>query len=317
MNTLCTDAGLAGLQVRDLPLPDPGPGEVRVRVRASAVNPADEKVLSGSFVGRLLHGKQAPIVVGYDLAGPVTAVGPGADLAVGDEVFGFLSYARSTRRGAFAEEAVLPAANLAPLPAGLAPKTACALATAGATALQSLRDLGRLQPGQRVLVIGAAGGVGALSVAIAARLGAEVTAVCAENVADFVRGLGATHIVARGAPLPDSPRYHVILDAPAVASFGALRRHLEPGGAYVTTLPSPAALWGMATAPLFGRRCAFIAVKATRADLAVLAGWALDGMPVAIDSDFAVRDVRAAIERLGRGGMRGRVTVGVEGGFDA
>lgn len=315
MRALCTDAGLAGLQLRDLPLPEPGAGELRVRVRASAVNPADEKVLSGSFVGGLLHGRQAPLVVGYDLAGPVTAVGPGADLAVGAEVFGFLTYGRATRRGAFAEEAVLPATNVAPLPAGLAPKTACALATAGVTALQSLRDLGRLQAGQRALVIGAAGGVGALAVGVAVRLGAEVTAVCAEGVSDFVRGLGATHIVPRGAPLPESTRFHVILDAPAVSSFSALRARLEPGGTYVTTLPSASALWGMASAPLFGRRSSFVAVKAVRADLETLAAWALDGMAVPIDGEFPVRDARSAIERLSRGGMRGRVVVDVEGGF--
>src|SRR3954468_16768081 len=99
MKALCTDSGIAGLAVRELPQPEPGKGEVRVRVKASALNPADQKVLGGELTGNFLHGKKRPLVTGWDLAGTVDAAGPGADLAVGDEVFGFLAYARGTKQG--------------------------------------------------------------------------------------------------------------------------------------------------------------------------------------------------------------------------
>lgn len=163
MKALGTDAGIEALAIRDLPLPEPGPGEVRVHVRASALNPADQKVLGGQFLGNVLHGKERPIVTGWDLAGTVEALGSGADLAVGDEVFGCLAYARTTKRGAFAEAVVAPTSSLARRPSALSPGDACALATAGLTALQAIRDIGRVKPGQRVLVVGASGGVGSLA----------------------------------------------------------------------------------------------------------------------------------------------------------
>src|SRR4051812_12373290 len=108
MKALCTDSGIASLGVRELPQPEPGNGEVRVRVKTSALNPADQKVLGGELTGNFLHGKKRPLVTGWDVAGTVEAIGPGADLAIGDEVFGFLAYGRSTKRGAFAEQVVLP-----------------------------------------------------------------------------------------------------------------------------------------------------------------------------------------------------------------
>ncbi|MDP2305464.1 MAG: NAD(P)-dependent alcohol dehydrogenase [Pseudomonadota bacterium] len=316
MKSLCTDGGLAGLSIRDLPLPEPGPGEVRVRVRASAMNPADQKVLGGEFIGNFLHGKQVPIVGGYDVAGTVEALGASVtDLAVGDEVFGFLAYGRGTKRGAFAESAVVTASTLARRPVSLSPTDAAALATAGVTALQSLRDLGRLQAGQRVLVVGASGGVGSLAVGVAARLGAEVTGICGGAAAELVRSLGAARIIDRGTTVPDPARYHVIFDAAAAHSWLAMRSRLEPGGTYVTTLPGPGVFLGMAVAPLFGTRCAFISVAPKRADLELLATWVGEGMRVPIDSRFPVRDGRAAIERMARGGMKGRVVIDVEGGF--
>jgi NADPH:quinone reductase-like Zn-dependent oxidoreductase len=317
MKALSTARGVAGLEVTDLPLPEPGAGEVRVRVRASALNPADQKVLGGEFVGNILHAKQRPLVAGYDLAGTVEAAGPGADLAIGDEVFGFIAYGRATRRGAFAEAAVAPAASLARRPAALSPGDACALATAGATALQALRDVARLKEGQRVLVVGASGGVGSLAVGVARKLGAEVTGLCSASAAEFVRSLGATAVLVRGQddPFRDGPGYDVVFDPACAYSFGAARPALRPGGAYVPTLPSPGLFLAMGMAPLLGRRVGFLTVRSRRADLEQLAAWAADGLKVPIDSTFAVRDLGKALARLARGGMKGRVVIEVEGGF--
>ena len=317
MKALCADEGVASLVVRDLPLPEVKAGEVRVRVHSSALNPADQKVLGGEFLGKALHGQQRPLVTGWDLAGTVEAVGPGADFAVGDEVFGCLAYSRSTQRGAFAEAVVAPAACLARRPQALSPADAAALATAGLTALQTLRDIGRVKAGSRVLIIGAAGGVGAIAVGVARQLGAQVTGVCAASAADWVRSLGATAILPRGelhnAPVGEG--YDVVLDAPVGTTFWQVKAMLKPGGVYISTLPGPGILLAKALAPLFGRRAAFIMVKGRRADLELLAEWATHGLRIPIDSTFPVRDLKDALARLARGGMKGRVVISVEGGF--
>ena len=315
MKAFATDAGIEGLSVRELPAPEPGPGEVRVRVRTSALNPADGKVLRGEFVGNVLHGRRRPIVTGWDLAGTVDAVGPGADLAVGDEVWGFLAYSRSTKQGTFAELAVAPAASLARRPASLSPATAVALATAGATALQALRDVAKIRAGQKLLVIGASGGVGSLAVPIGVRLGATVTGVCSAAAADFVRAQGASAVIERGKEMQSQERFDVVFDAAAAWSFGRMKSRLERGGIYVSTLPSPGLLVSMLTAPLQGKRSGFLAVKSVRADLDRLAQWVADGMKVPIDSTFPVAQLANALDRQARGGMKGRVVIGVEGGF--
>jgi NADPH:quinone reductase-like Zn-dependent oxidoreductase len=317
MKALSTARGVAELEIRDLPLPEPGAGEVRVRVRASALNPADQKVLGGEFAGNILHGKQRPLVAGYDFAGTVEAVGPGADLAKGDEVFGFLAYGRATRRGAFAEAVVAPSVTLARRPATLSPGDACALATAGATALQALRDIGRVKPGQRVLVVGASGGVGSLAVGVAKKLGADVTGLCSATAVEFVRSLGADSVIVRGQadPLRGGSSYDVVFDPACAYSFGAVRHMLRPGGAYIPTLPSPGLFLAMGLAPLLGKRVAFLTVRSRRTDLEQLAAWAADGLRIPIDSTFPVRDVGKALARLARGGMKGRVVIEVEGGF--
>jgi NADPH:quinone reductase-like Zn-dependent oxidoreductase len=318
MKALSTARGVAELEIRELPLPEPGAGEVRVRIRASALNPADQKVLGGEFAGNILHAKQRPLVAGYDLAGTVEGVGPGADLGVGDEVFGFLAYGRATRRGAFAEAVVAPSATLARRPEALTPGIACALATAGATALQALRDVGRLLPGQRVLVVGASGGVGSLAVGVAKKLGANVTGICSASAGDFVRSLGADAVLVRGQddPLRGAPAsYDVVFDPACAYSFGAVRGLLRPGGAYVPTLPSPGLFLAMGIAPLLGKRVGFLTVRSRRADLEQLAAWAADGLKVPIDSTFPVRDVGKALARLARGGMKGRIVIEVAGGF--
>lgn len=317
MKALATDSGIEGLSVREMPVPEPRAGEVRLRVRASALNPADQKVLGGEFAGNLLHGKQRPLVTGFDVAGVVDGVGAGVDLALGDEVFGFLAYARSTRRGAFAEQVVAPAASLARRPSSLSAGDACALATAGVTALQTLRDIGNVKPGSRVLVVGASGGVGSLTVGVAVKLGASVTAICGANAVDFVRSLGASTILVRGKddPLRDPQRYDVIFDAAVAWSYFALRHLLARGGVYVSTLPGPGLFLAIPMARLSGKRASFIVVKPRRADLDLLASWASSGLVIPVDSTFPVRDVGKALARLAQGGMKGRVVISVEGGF--
>ena len=161
----------------DMPVPTPGPGEVRVRVVASALNPADYKVVLGTL--KFLHARNRPLVVGYDFSGTIEAVGPSVvGVSIGDDVFGFLPYGPGNRRGAFAESLIAKSDEIAVKPARVSHEIAAAAATTGLTAIQSIRDLARLPArGGQVLVTGVSGGVGSISVGVAKKLGAEVTAV--------------------------------------------------------------------------------------------------------------------------------------------
>lgn len=152
----------------------------------------------------------------------------------------------------YAELVAISADALAIRPPTVSPATGAALATAGVTALQSLRDQGRLQAGQRVLIVGASGGVGALAVAVATRLGAEVTGICSAGATALVTSLGAAHVRDRKAAdvLGGDTRFHVIFDAAAAHSWFAIRHLLEPGGTYVSTLPGPGVFAAVALAPL-------------------------------------------------------------------
>lgn len=107
----------------------------------------------------------------------------------------------------------------------------------------------------------------------------------------------------------------MVFDAAAAQSWSSTRHLLEPGGTYVSTLPGPSVMAAVVFAPLFGQRARFFAITPRRSDLELLAGWALDGMPVPVDSTFPVRDLKSALERMARGGMKGRVVIDVDGGF--
>ncbi|QFZ23993.1 NAD(P)-dependent alcohol dehydrogenase [Saccharothrix syringae] len=220
------------LRLSEVDKPAPAGREVLVRVRAASVNARDWHVMRGDpYVARLLMsgmGLTAPKVRirGTDFAGLVEAVGPGVTrFAPGDEVYGEVN-------GAFAEYVCAPQEVVAPKPADLTFEQAAALPLAGNTALLGLRDLGRVRPGQRVLVNGASGGVGTFAVQIAKSLGAEVTGVCGERNAELVRSLGAARVVdyrkedfTRGGA-----RYDVVFDLVGNRSLTDLRRVLAPGG---------------------------------------------------------------------------------------
>ena len=293
----------------------PSTGEVTVRVHASAVNPADLKVLGGELAGRFLHGRTRPLVSGYDFSGVVESdVG---EFKKGDAVYGHLPYSGSNRQGAFGELVRVPRAEIARVPAGVAHETAAAAATPGLTALQSLRDLGKLPANGRVLVMGAAGGVGSLAIGVARALGARVTAVCSTYAVDYVRDLGADEVVDRRARDPrtlEGP-FDVVFDAAAAYSYASTRKMLAPAGAYVTTLPSPALLGGKIMTLVSKRHCHVVVVKSRAADLEQLATWIAGGLRVPIDARYPVRELAQALERLRKGELRGRVAIDVANGF--
>jgi NADPH:quinone reductase-like Zn-dependent oxidoreductase len=320
MRALCVRAlGNADqLKVEDLPAPVAGPGRVLVRVNASALNPADLKVVNGEFAGRFLHARKFPLVVGYDLAGTVEAVGDGVQgLAPGDRVHGFLPFGPGTDQGAFAELAAPRADEVGRVPASVGDEAAAAVATAGITALLALRDRAGMKPGGRVAVLGAAGGVGSLAIGVARKLGASVTAVCSASAEDFVRSLGPDEVAVRGhgEPLRLEGNFDCVFDTPGAYGYRACRAALGPGGAYVSTLPTASVIGGKLLALFSSRRSLMVMTRSRRADLELLTGWIAEGMQVQIDSRFPVREGAGAMARLARGGMRGRLAIDVAGGW--
>jgi NADPH:quinone reductase-like Zn-dependent oxidoreductase len=295
-----------------------GAGQVRVQVVASALNPADLMVQRRALTGRLLHSTRPPIVPGYDFSGVVSEVGPGAaGWTLGDEVFGHLAYSGKTRQGACAESVVADAAAVARKPAAVDHAQAASAATPGLTALQFLRDLGRLKAGQRLLVLGASGGVGTCATGIGKRLGAHVTAACSGYAVEHVRRLGADEVIdrARQDPLAPAEPYDVVLDTSASYGYLAVARALGPSGVLVTTLPGPAVLVGKVAALFSRRRCEFGAVQSRRADLEQVGAWLAGGMLVPIAQRFPVREVGAGLARLAGGGLLGRIAIEVRDGF--
>ncbi len=307
---------LEHLDLIDAPLPIPGRGEVRVRVVASALNPADYKVLLGTV--KFLHGRNRPLIVGYDFSGTVEAVGAEvAGIAMGDDVFGFLPYGPWSKRGAFAEAVVAKCDEIAVKPQGVSHEIAAASATTGLTAIQALRDLGRLPAsGGQVLVTGVSGGVGSIGVGIARKLHASVTAVGSGIGLEHARRLGAGEVLDRTQrDLPGDMRgqFDVVFDAAAAYRWSKWRGTLKPGGAFVTTLPS----LGFAAdklVSLFTRsRVHFVNVKSRPVDLGLLAGWLAEGLEVPLAATIPVRDVAKGLAQLQSSG--GRISVRVADGF--
>ncbi|MEJ3655989.1 zinc-binding dehydrogenase [Actinomycetes bacterium KLBMP 9759] len=211
--------GPAAMELADVPVPAPGHGEVLIRVAAAGVNFADVMQTRGTYHG----GPQAPYLAGFEAAGEVVALGEGVeDVPLGQHVIG-------TGYAAFAEYAVLPAAAIAPVPAGWRDEQALGLVLNWATALAALRPLGRLATGETVLVHAAAGAVGQAAVRMAKHYGAVVIATASAGKHDVVRGLGADHVVdyrnedvaARVAELTGGQGVDLVLESVGGETFAA------------------------------------------------------------------------------------------------
>lgn len=221
------------LEYTDVGRPVVGDGDVLVGVRAASVHPGDYFVLTGvPHIVRLAFGLRRPRcpIPGRDVAGVVEAVGPAVtDLEPGDEVFGW------STTGTLAQQACVPADRLVRKPDRLTMAQAATVPTSALTALQALRDIANVQPGQTVLVTGASGGVGSFAVQIAKAFGAEVTGVCSTRNVDLVRSLGADHVVdyTRTDFTRTEKRYDVILDNVEAQPLADVRRALTPAGTLI------------------------------------------------------------------------------------
>ncbi len=302
------------LQIRDVERPVPKNGEVLLKVRAASVNPLDWRLMRGRpYILRLLIGLHKPNTPpGHDVAGEVEAVGGNVTrFKPGDAVFG-------TCVGAFAEYACASESKLAIKPASVSFEQAAAVPVAGLTALQGLRDKGRLQPGQKVLINGAAGGVGTFAVQIAKSFGAEVTGVCGTRNVDMVRSIGAERVVdyTREAFTKSTQRYDLILDNVGNHSLAACRRVLSPTGRFVIAGgPQVGAILARALHArvlswFVSQDFRFFAAKIDKADLTILGELIEAGSvtPV-IDRRYRLSEVPEAIRYLEAGHARGKLII--------
>jgi NADPH:quinone reductase-like Zn-dependent oxidoreductase len=311
------------VELDDIAKPEPGDDEVLVRVHASSVNRSDYYALGGAavlmrpMIGGFLRPKDER--VGGDFAGIAEAVGKNVtDVQPGDEVYG-------ARSGAFAEY-VSARMAVARKPANLSFEEAAAVPVAALTALEALRDHGRLQPGQRVLVNGASGGVGTFAVQLAKALGAgHVTAVCSTRNVERVQSLGADRVI--DYSLEDytrgNGRFDVIVDVAGTHSWRQNRRVLVPGGTLVLTgmpkgnrLTGPigrlARLW-LTSRLGHGRKLVFFVCKPNRPNLATLRELIEDGkVHPAVDRVYPLAEVADALEAMGEGHVQGKLVVRID-----
>lgn len=310
------------LSVTEVARPEAGPGQVLVRVHAAGLDRGTVHLVSGTpYLVRLVEGLRRPKhqIPGLDLAGVVEVVGEGVtDLAPGDEVFG-------TARGALAELVVANPAKLARKPAGLSFAQAAAVPVSAQTARCALRDEADVQPGQRVLILGASGGVGTYAVQLAKALGAHVTGVCSGAKADLVRRLGADEVLdyATSDPTDGSVRYDAVLDIGGNRRLRDLRRALTPTGTLVMVGVEGGGRWlggldrqlrAVLWSPFLRQRLRMLVGPERREGLEALAAHLEAGDVVpAIDSVVALDEVPAALTRLDAGAVRGKLVVSVGG----
>jgi NADPH:quinone reductase-like Zn-dependent oxidoreductase len=308
------------LRLTEIDTPVVGDGDVLVRVHAAAVHPGDHFILTGvPFVMRPVCGLRRPRVGvrGFDLAGQIETIGRNVRrFEPGDEVFGWAT------TGSLAEYVGTGEDNLAPKPAGLTMEQAGAVTVSAMAALQALRDTAKLRAGQRVLIVGASGGVGTFAVQIAKTFGAEVTGSCSSRNVELVRSIGADHVVdyterdfTRSGQL-----YDVILDNVEVHPLSATRRALAPGGTLVLNsgrggrLIGPLGRWAKAAvrSVVTRQRLRPVLQRENQQDLLVLTELIEDGAvtPV-VDRTYPISDAAQALAYVGAGHTRGKVVVTV------
>jgi NADPH:quinone reductase-like Zn-dependent oxidoreductase len=287
------------LEIKDLERPAPKNNEVVIRVCAASVNPLDWRMKS-----------QRP---GVDVAGQVVAVGEKVTrFKPGEAVFGVC-------KGAFAEYACTSEARLVPKPESLSFDQAAAVPIAGLTALQGLRDKGHLQPGQNVLVNGAAGGIGTFAVQIAKSFGANVTGVCSAKNVELVRSLGADRVIdyTRDDFTQDNQRYDLLLDNVGNLTLSAMRRVLSPNGKCVMA-GAPKELWtvftrllkAIAWSPFLKQKFTFFIAKMNGEDLTTLCALIKAGKvtPV-IDRRYPLTEIAVAIAYVEEGHAPAKVVI--------
>jgi len=310
------------LKLREVEKPIPEDNEVLVEVHAAAVNYGDWAILRGKpFLIRLMSEgllKPKHTILGADVAGRVEAVGGNVkQFQPGDEVFGDIS---ASGFGGFAEYVSVPENVLALKPANISFEEAAAVPMAGVVALQGLRDRGQIQPGQKVLIVGASGGNGTFAVQIAKSFGTEVTGVCSTRNVDLVRSIGADHVIdyTREDFTQSGQGYDLILAAGGYRSIFDYRRALSPRGTYVMAGGAMAQVYeAMILGPFISmagsKKMVNLAAMPDQDDLVFVKELIEAGKVVpVIDRRYPLSEVAEALRYYGQGHSQGKVVVTVE-----
>jgi NADPH:quinone reductase-like Zn-dependent oxidoreductase len=308
-----------GLDLRDVEMPEVGEDEVLVRVRAAGVDRGVWHVMTGLPYPIRLAGFGVKVpkqpVIGSDMAGVVEAVGNGVtSFHPGDEVFG-------VGNGSYAEYVVVPVNKLAPKPTNLSFEQAAVVPTSASTALQGLRDKGKVEAGQKVLIIGASGGVGTYAVQLAKAFGAEVTGVSSTLKVDLVRSIGADHVIDYSQEdfADGSERYDLILDIGGNSTLSRLREALTSKGRLVIAGGETDGKWlggvdrqlrAQMWSVFIGQKLGTFIASVNAADLGVLKELIEEGKvtPV-IDRTYPLGEAPEAIHYLEDGHARGKVAI--------
>ena len=308
------------LRLEEIEKPVPASDQVLIRVHAASVNAMDCHFMRGDpWLMRLVAGLREPKVtrLGVDVAGTVEAIGQDVtDLHPGDEVFGVC-------RGAFAEYVCTPVSKVVVKSPSVSFEQAAALPVACVTALIGIRDKGNIQPGQKVLVNGAGGGVGTFAVQIAKLFGAEVTAVTTTKKLDLVRKIGADHVIdfTREDFTRNGKKYDAIFDLGSNHPWSDMRRSLTRSGTRLFvggvkeggfTRPFVELFKGVLQSPFISQRVQLVSGRVTRDDLIFMDKLVADSKVIpAIDSTYALRDVADAVRHLESGSAGGKVVITV------
>jgi NADPH:quinone reductase-like Zn-dependent oxidoreductase len=305
------------LRMTEIDQPTIAADEVLVRVHAAGVDRGVWHFMAGKpYAARLALGMPRNRVAGMDVAGTVVKVGDHVTrFAVGDEVFG-------VGKGSFAEYAAAREDKLAKKPAGLSFEQAAVIAVSGVTALQGLRDSGRVKAGQHVLVIGASGGVGTYAVQLAKAFGAQVTGVCGTAKVDLVRSIGADHVIdyTSGDFADGSRQYDLIMDIGGLASLSRLRRALTPRGTLVVTGGEGGGRWlgtgrpfsALMLSVFVHQRLTMFIARQRHTDMETLSGLIESGQltPV-VGATYPLAQAPEAVRQLAAGRARGKIAVTV------
>lgn len=299
------------LQLIETSPPFPASNQVLIRVKAASVNPVDWKLHNGSL--RFIAPRQFPSIPGFDVAGEVVACGLEAHgFQKGDRV---IAYVPAAHCGAFAEFVAVDGNCVAKLPERISFREGAALPLAGTTALQALRNHGQVQSGQRVLVLGASGGVGLFAVQIAIAFGAEVTACCSSVNFGLAQSVGAQRVIdyRNRAGLGFGESYDLILDCVGAYRFPKICSLMKPKGVFVALLPNPEILFYSMVLPLYSQqRIHLTLARANAVDLEYLVAMMLhDQLKVVIDRVYALEDLALAFRRSQTGRACGKIVVDV------
>ncbi len=295
------------MELTETSIPSPAPDEVLIKVMAAGINPVDYKVRNGSL--KFITGKKFPRTPGGEIAGTVEKNGSqSSKFKEGEKVFAMLSMAG----GGYAEYICIKQELLSNFPEQWNFADAAVVPLAGLTALQSLRDKGNIAKGMKVLVNGGSGGVGMFGIQIARAMGTEVTAVCSEKNIDLVKGFGAHHVVdyQKADFTRLTEKFDIILDAVAKSSAGKCSRILKPGGAYVTTVPTPAVMLRQMMNPLRSNKTFGIMCKPGGKDLDVLADFMREGkIKPFIEKTYTLDQAPIAHKHIETGRVRGKLVI--------